>query len=51
MYKKTIVFFIFFMFSLCCFAQQSEMVFLNNVIEQNKVEKNEEVLKQAFYEA
>lgn len=49
MFKRTIALFICFIYSFCCFAQQSEMVFINNLIAQNKLEKNEDALIKTFY--
>ena len=48
MLRSSLFFFIFFVFSFCCLAQENEMSYLNGFIEQNKVKTNEKDLTQAF---
>lgn len=46
--KKRFYIITFFFFSFCCVAQQNELTYLNNLIEQNKTIIDELVLEKAF---
>lgn len=48
MFKNRLSFFVFFIFSFCCFGQQSDATYLNNLIELNKTKTDEILLDKTF---
>lgn len=48
LFRNRLFFFVFFIFSFCCFGQQSDLTYLNNLIEQNKTKTDEILLDKTF---